>query len=167
MMMINCTLDMEDSILNGWLPRAAELLGDESRAILHDEQLPALERLGYAGSRLREKGLDWKIFYADPESKKLSDATYAEIENFNNDFSDNAMSRGEYFQDYTVDTPHVTVPVLFFYGKTDWSVGPDHYRRVAFPEMILWGSDVGHMPFLENRADLEKAIIAYIDKYGF
>jgi proline iminopeptidase len=33
--------------------------------------------------------------------------------------------------------------------------------------MMLWGSDVGHMPFLENKEDLERAIAAYIDKYGF
>jgi proline iminopeptidase len=31
---------------------------------------------------------------------------------------------------------------------------------------MLWGSDVGHVPFLENKVDLEKAIASYQKKYG-
>lgn len=58
------------------------------------------------------------------------------------------------------------MPVLFFYGRTDWAVGPEHYKYVRFPNMLLWGSDVGHVPFLENPADLEKAIAVFQKKYG-
>jgi proline iminopeptidase len=43
--------------------------------------------------------------------------------------------------------------------------GPAIYKGVHFPEMMLWGSEVGHMPFLENKADLEKAIVSYQKKY--
>jgi len=32
--------------------------------------------------------------------------------------------------------------------------------------MLKWGSDTGHVPFLENPADLEKAIAAFRSKYG-
>jgi len=32
--------------------------------------------------------------------------------------------------------------------------------------MILWGSDVGHMPFLENGEDMQKAILAFLEKNG-
>jgi hypothetical protein len=42
------------------------------------------------------------------------------------------------------------------------------YKRVNFPNMILWKSDIEHMmPFLRNKPDLEKAINSYIDKYKF
>ncbi len=33
--------------------------------------------------------------------------------------------------------------------------------------MMLWGSDVGHMPFLENIPDLEKAITSFVERNGF
>jgi hypothetical protein len=51
------------------------------------------------------------------------------------------------------------------YGRSDWMAGPHAYKGVDFPKMMLWGSDVGHMPFLENQADLENAIGSYGRKY--
>jgi hypothetical protein len=32
--------------------------------------------------------------------------------------------------------------------------------------MLLWRSNVGHMLFMENKVDLEKAISAYQEKYN-
>lgn len=90
-----------------------------------------------------------------------------EIPNWNNDFSSAAFSIKDYWNDYTAETSKIKIPVLFFYGRTDWMVGAKHYLNVKFPNRILWGSNVGHMPFLENCNDLEKAIDKYIVKYGF
>jgi proline iminopeptidase len=72
-----------------------------------------------------------------------------------------------YGVNFKIYTSRVTMPVLFFYGKTDYMVGPGHYRGVYFPDMILWGSDVGHVPFIENKADLKDAIICYVMRYHF
>lgn len=58
-------------------------------------------------------------------------------------------------------------PVLFFYGKTDWMVGAEHYKNVHFPNMTLWESKVGHLPFLENTDDLKKSIINFGKEYKF
>ncbi|HWQ93497.1 MAG TPA: hypothetical protein VN673_17655, partial [Clostridia bacterium] len=60
----------------------------------------------------------------------------------------------EYWQDYAQFTPFISAPVLFFYGRSDWMVGPTHYKHARFPHMLLWPSAVGHVPFLENPADL-------------
>jgi len=61
----------------------------------------------------------------------------------------------------------LNMPVLFFYGKTDWvAAGPSQYKYVHFPNQLLWGSDVGHVPFLENPADLEKAIDQFRGRAG-
>ena len=106
------------------------------------------------------------LFYASPESDAEMNRSFQEIPDFNNDFSGEFRSFPEYFRDYRPATAGVEIPVLFFYGKTDWSVGPRHYRKVRFPNMILWGSDVGHMPFLENGEDMQKAILAFLEKNG-
>lgn len=45
--------------------------------------------------------------------------------------------------------------------------GPEHYQGMHFPEMMLRGSDVVHMPFMENKPDLERAIASYQQKYRF
>jgi proline iminopeptidase len=55
--------------------------------------------------------------------------------------------------------------VLFFYGESDWMVGPTHYEQVRFPHMLLWPSPVGHVPFLENPADLSRAITSYRKRF--
>lgn len=52
-------------------------------------------------------------------------------------------------------------------NRNDWAVGPKHYRKVHFPNMLLWKSDVGHMPFLENREDMQKAVLAFGKRNGF
>jgi proline iminopeptidase len=44
-------------------------------------------------------------------------------------------------------------------------VGPTHYKHVHFPHMLLWPSAVGHVPFLENPADLARAIASYRNRF--
>ena len=166
MIMMNCTLCIEDSFENGWFHRTRELLGKSRCAFLKNDSLSDMEKLAIAAGKLEEKKLRWKIFYASPESDAEMNRSFQEIPDFNNDFSGEFRSFPEYFRDYRPATAGVEIPVLFFYGKTDWSVGPRHYRKVRFPNMILWGSDVGHMPFLENGEDMQKAILAFLEKNG-
>lgn len=64
-------------------------------------------------------------------------------------------------------TPHIPQPVLFFHGRTDHLVGPEHHHGIAFPRMIKWASDVGHMPFLEAPDDLERAIDTARAEFGW
>ena len=59
----------------------------------------------------------------------------------------------------------ISVAVLFFYGQSDWMVGPTHYKQVHFPQMLLWPSAAGHVPFLENPADLARAIHSYRKRF--
>jgi proline iminopeptidase len=86
---------------------------------------------------------------------------------YNHDEENSIMSVREYFGDFKKATAKVTAPVLFFSGKADWMAGLNNYKGVAFPHMMLWRSDVGHVPFVENREDLERAIAQYQKKYKF
>ena len=63
---------------------------------------------------------------------------------------------------------HVTVrgegvPVLFYFGSRDWMVGPEHYRMIEFPDLLLWPAETAHMPFLENQNDLLQAIRTFLE----
>ncbi len=168
MMMINCTLSMKDSFSKSWIPKATELVGeymDPLQENMSSELL--LKRMMEVGKKMDDKKVRWKMAFASPESDNLMNSSYREIPNWNNSFSSVALSIEDYWKDFRIDAGNVKVPVLFFYGKSDWMVGPDHHKNIRFPEMMLWGSDVGHMPFLENQKDLDKAIKAYIKKYKF
>jgi proline iminopeptidase len=167
MMLINCTLSMNDSFGSGWLPKAIELAGNETPVISRDTSVSIYNRMLAIMPVLGEKGEMWKIFFnKEEDSRKLND-TYSKFESWNVDQSETILDNIEYWNDFRKFAPDVKQPVLFYYGKTDWAIGPEHYKGVEFPEMILWGSEVGHMPFLENKQDLFKAINSYIGKYKF
>ncbi|HHU96098.1 MAG TPA: alpha/beta fold hydrolase [Petrimonas sp.] len=162
MIMINCTLSMKESFCNSWIPKAAEFSRVSYTLPKNDSPDSILNEMMEVAKAMDENGVRWKMAYSFQKSDSIMNSSYREISNWNNDFSSKALNIDDYWNDYTTETAKVKIPVLFFYGYTDWMIGPKHYLNVKFPNMILWGSDVGHMPFLENREDLEKAIDKYI-----
>lgn len=166
MMMFNCTLNIDDSYENGWFKKTKELLNSEESNFLEDNALSNHEKLMIAADKLNRKNIRWKIFFSDQKNDHIMGKTFGEIPNFNNDFGNTNLSP-EYMENFMPKTSEVNVPVLFFYGKADWSIGPEHYKGIQFPDMILWGSDVGHTPFLENKEDMEKAVRSFITKWSF
>ncbi|SHJ90925.1 proline iminopeptidase [Epilithonimonas mollis] len=168
MIMINCTLSMKDSFSRSWISKAYELTYEKQDPLPENTSSEMLlKKMMEVGKKMDDKKVRWKMAFASQESDNLMNSSYREIPNWNNNFSSVALSIDDYWKDFTKDAGDVKVPVLFFYGKSDWMVGPDHYKKIKFPNMMLWGSDVGHMPFLENQKDLNKAIKAYIKKYKF
>ncbi|TAL61708.1 MAG: alpha/beta hydrolase [Bacteroidetes bacterium] len=165
MIFINCTLEMDNSFGKSWLPKAVELAGQSVPAVCLDTSVSLYERMLAIMPVLNEKDIMWRLFFASEENNRKMNETYGNFSNWNIDFSEKAMEVADYWNDFRKLTPKVEQPVLFFYGKTDWAIGPDHYKGISFPNMLLWGSEVGHMPFLENKEDMEKAICSYINKY--
>ena len=167
MICINCTLSMEDSFGKSWLPKAIELIGADVPEVGIDTSLSVYERMSAVIPVLSQKGIMWKLFFADEQNSRKMNETYNHFQSWNNDQSENILDYRDYWKDFSIYTSEMDQPVLFFYGKTDWAVGPDHYKSAAFPNILLWDSDVGHMPFLENIPDLEKAISLFAGENGF
>ena len=103
----------------------------------------------------------------EPETFSELDWIAMEIENFNFDFSRYAMDYPEYWENFKPLTAEMEMPVLYFYGLNDFMVGPQHYKGLKFPNLLLWENKGGHVPFIEDREDMEKAIRAYAKKYNF
>lgn len=164
---INCTLDMNDSFGNSWLPRAAKILGKNTPAICSDSTISVYRRMLAVMPVLGESGEMWRIFFSNEEDSGKLNQTYSQFESWNSDQSEQILELDEYWKDYRLFTSKVSQPVLFYYGNTDWAIGPEHYLGAKFPEMILWGSETGHMPFIENKNDVMKAINQYIVSYSF
>ena len=101
--------------------------------------------------------------YAEEENMHIMNATFGEIPNWNGNMGNIVMNLSDYHLNFKPLTSKVQVPVLFFYGKSDWMIGPNHFEGVAFPNMLLWGSEVGHMPFMEGREDLMQAITTFLE----
>jgi proline iminopeptidase len=167
MIFINCTLNMYDSFENSWMPKAIEFVGDSVPAECFDTTVALYKRMIAISPILNKENVRWKLFYASEENNRKMNETYSHYKNWNGDFSETGLEVTDYWQDFRKQTSTIKQPVLFYYGYKDWAIGPEHYKGIRFPDMLLWGSDVGHMPFLENKQDLVKAIHAYIDRYHF
>jgi proline iminopeptidase len=163
MLMLNTSLNFNGSAAEA-LPKMCEFLGDGS--ICADSARPPVERWMLAARQLRDKGAFWKMQYASVENERRMAATFDDIPNWNKD-QENKLNFSEYLADLSAATADLRMPVPFFYGKTDWGVGPGSYKQARFPNQLVWGCDVGHVPFLENPADLEKAIDQFRARYGF
>ena len=102
-----------------------------------------------------------------PDTFAKLDEASAGIENFNYDLGNKIMNSSEYWNNFKPLTGSMQMPVLYFYGTTDFMVGPEHYKGIEFPNLLLWKNKGGHVPFLEDKEDMEEAIIAYLEKYKF
>ena len=166
LLMINCTLDISESCCESWLPKAAEILGEEYPGCENDS-VPMFQRMNDYGNRLREAGLFWQMAYQSTESERIMNETMDDIPNHNYDFGNAVMSSMEYFVNFKPLTSKMEIPVLFFYGTNDWMVGPEHYDNLDFPNLLVWKNEGGHIPFIEEKEDLQKAILAYLEKFDF
>ncbi|MEZ7883680.1 MAG: alpha/beta hydrolase [Bacteroidales bacterium] len=160
MLMINCTLSLEDSFKNSWIPKAYELSGVEYDQ--KSDTLKLMDRFLDALKAISEKGDRWRMAFLNKASEDSISTTYSEINNWNNTFSNVAFSINDYWKDYTTATSDVKVPVLFFYGKSDWSIGPKHYTKVKFPISKVVSCETAHFPFLENKKELEESISQFL-----
>lgn len=166
LMMFNCTLDIEESINKSWIPYACKILGITDKDYYNSDTVTAHQKLNRLFVLLNKAGLSWKMTFASKENEARMNATYSEIPNWNSDFAGIGISHKDYLVNFKPFTTQIKKPVLFFYGRTDRTVGPEHYKGVKFPNMLLWGSDVGHVPFMGNKADVEKAIVSYLKKFN-
>lgn len=165
MLMFNCTLDIKESINESWIPYACEILDIPYSGYFDDPEKSLHMKLDSLFTLLNQNQLGWKMAFSSRESEEIMNATYNDIPNWNGDFSGIGLSHEDYSINFKPYTSEIELPVLFFYGKYDYSIGPTHYQGVNFPNMLLWESEVGHIPFLENKSDVKKAIEAYLEKY--
>ena len=167
MIMLNCTLNLKESLNESWMPKAREILGVDDVEICSDDRIVIMERLNKLLKELLAQGIFWKMTYNSPENEQTVNATSGDIVNRNKDAQKAVLEVSDYWDDFKHFTMEIDVPVLFFYGKSDWMAGPLHYQGVKFPQMLLWESRVGHIALLENRPDLEKALVTFLKKYKF
>ncbi len=165
MIMINCTVSMQDSFGKSWLQKAAEFTGTEYIPIQSASPDSLMSRLMQVSNVLDEQGVRWKMTFVSPEDEQKINDTYNGFPNWNSDFGNAAMFIEDFWKDYRDLTQKVEVPVLFYYGTKDWPVGPEHYKGVKFPQMMLYKSNVMHFPFLEKPEELGTAILIYKKVY--
>ena len=163
MMMFNCTLNIEEGMKRSFIPYAIKILQLADASYYNNDTIPLQNRINSLFSLLNKEGVSWKMAYKKKENEAIMNATFREIPNWNNGFAGIGLWHKDYYGiNFKLYTDQIKLPVLFFYGKSDWTIDPMHYKGVNFPNMLLWSSKGGHVPFMENKPDLEKAMDQYL-----
>ncbi|WP_291788834.1 alpha/beta hydrolase [Cecembia sp.] len=164
MLMINTALHMQECFETSWCPKALEFSGKaDELSLCTDTTSHFVDRWQQAVDLVKEENVFWKMGYAEEENMHIMNATFGEIPNWNGNMGNIVMNLTDYHINFKPLTSNVQAPVLFFYGRSDWMIGPNHFEGLAFPNMVLWGSEVGHMPFMEGREDLMQAIRVFLE----
>lgn len=167
MVMIAPTLNLNESA-EAFIRYALQILdirSDERERYLDKEQYP-MDRLQPLFGMMRERNLFWKPYYARLSSSVLMDSVMSELAAPNTAFSRQAFSMGDYFRNYKPATAGFEGPVLLYFGRTDYAVGPWHYRDITFPAMTLRFWEGGHVPFIEGREELALALNQWLKASG-
>ena len=165
MLMFNCTLDVVESLGTSWIPKACDLLGVTDLEYFNDHLIPLDNKVDSLLLLLKDNALAWQLSFATKVEEDMQKETYHAFPQLNNDFTKAALKLPDYLVNFKIYSYKINIPVLFFYGQTDWTTGPDHHKGIDFPYMVKWPSDVGHMPFIENKEDVEAAIVAYLKRF--
>lgn len=166
LLFINCTLWLEESFEESWLPKAMELAGEKTPKECMDTKKPIHERMMAIAPVLGQNQLLWKMFFAHEANDATMNATYASFTSWNTDFSQRAFELKDYWKNYKKLSKDVKQPVLFFYGTQDWAIGPQHYQGVRFKNLTLQECEVGHIPFLEAQEELLEAIRTFKKRHS-
>lgn len=162
MIMLNGTVNIAESLKSTFAYTRERVTPEQYKELLATDG-PLMNRMSAAMQLLGKDS--YRLFYRDKASSDSMDRVMQEVSGWNYDFGGNVNRYPEYFQDFSPVTETIRVPVLVFSGKSDYAIGPDHYKLIRFPEQMLFRADVGHLPFLEAPGALKSAIDAYLSKY--
>ena len=157
MVFINCTLSRDTSFEESWLPRAISILGDTASPVAKDESRPLKERMMAVFPQLNDDNR-WMLFTPNKWANDSIGSWRFHKDCISHGKGETPLFMDEYGEDFRPLTSAVKVPVLYLYGRQDYAVGPEHYKTLHFPNVVVLGADCGHMVFLEEPAVFAEAL---------
>jgi proline iminopeptidase len=162
LILLNCTLDIYNSIENQ-INYMGQLLARKFTANRQDEIMSVFSS---AKNKLDSLGLTYKIL----SDNKSSDDSVNAIDRTNPSsfgFARKVWSIPEYFQDFSLGTDKVLVPVLVISGLMDHAIGPEHYKKFHYPDQKTCIINGGHLLYYEHTMELLNAIRSWINSPSF
>jgi len=167
-LMFQCTLNITESIEDSHIPIAIKKFDIPNSEYFLNNSNPILERMDSLYSTIITNGIDpWELSFTSIEEAQKFRGMFAEIDEWNTDYSRKALGFKDYSFDFTSITVDIDIPVLYFYGKQDINVGYNHYIRIKFPNLLLYPIEGKHMDFISNKEDYSKAITNFLKKFNY
>ncbi|WP_210466521.1 alpha/beta fold hydrolase [Rufibacter roseolus] len=162
MILLNGTLNLNYSA-QVQIDKGLEILKPENPAPFLDQNRPVIDRFMMIIQALNEKDKYHQLMYTTTEGlRKMNEEDAKRPPNYS--FGQAWMNYPEYFQDFTEVTRHLKMPVLVISGQQDFSIGPDHYKSFKFPNQTTASMPGGHVIYLEQNAQFQKAIKEFLKK---
>ncbi len=158
--LLNATLNMRHSFSHQ-IQKGYKEIGLEQKDFQHHNLELLMEDFYFILSKLTEREVYFKFQYADLRNKNIVDKIDKDLES-DPGFQKHVFSSEEFFEDFTLLTEKITLPVLVIVGKFDDAVGPEHHQTFKFINQevhILSGS---HHPYIENQTGFKKAILDFV-----
>lgn len=165
MLMFNCTLDMNESMEDSYIPSVIEFFEIKKSTFYTNRSIPLATRIDSIQKLFMTRDDVWKLSFSSLEAAIKFGETYSGFQTWNSDFSKSAFLIDDYYKNYSALTNKIFTPILFVYGTNDKNVGVQQYLKVKFPKMLLIEVEGGHMEFIENKNDYNKAIELFIEKF--
>ena len=159
LILLNATIDMEDSIANQ-AEYGENLLAEENLQFIKWSSV--LEKWQYIVNKLIEKDLFYKLQYNDYENFLIVNEVSNSIENFNTVMANQAFGNKEYFTNYFDITKQIYIPVLIITGNEDYAIGTNHYKNFMFPNKKVKVIQGKHMIYLENNEQFTSVIREFV-----
>lgn len=157
---VNTTLNLDYAKSNG-ITQAARILNMPESEFLKPG-VSKTQAFGAVWNKLNEKELAYKMMYRDKAMFQEMAAVMDTSLNWH--FGSNVWNYPEYEQNFTSKTKGITVPVLVFAGKYDYSIGPEHHKSFQFKKAIYKVMDTGHCPYQEQPENFRKHIRKFLAK---
>ncbi|QHL88773.1 alpha/beta fold hydrolase [Nibribacter ruber] len=162
MILLNATLHLEYSA-KVQIQKGLKILKPADPAPFVDEKRPYIDRFMAIIQALNEKNAYHQLMYTTPEGlQKMNEEDAKRPPNYA--FGQVWANSPEYFQDFTEVTRHLKMPVLVISGEQDFSIGPDHYKSFKFPNQTVASMPGGHVIYLEQNAQFQKAVKEFLKK---
>lgn len=167
-LMFHCTLNIKESLENSHIPIAVKKYNIPNSGYFLSNANPIPDRMDSLYASIASKEIDpWELTFTTKQQAVKFREMFQEINEWNTDFSRQAFRIEDYSFDFSSLTKTIDIPVLFFYGKQDLNVGYDHYKKIKFPNLLLYSIEGKHMDFIDNKEDYSKAISGFLKKFNY
>ncbi|MBL0736275.1 alpha/beta hydrolase [Flavobacterium sp. GN10] len=159
LILLNATLDINDSLLNQ-IAFMGKTLGKDFPV---KDKGSILNTFFEAKQQIKKANLDYKILSDNKTTVEKLDSI-DNSEKRNSSFAQHALSGPLYFSDFTKETASIKVPTLVISGTKDNNIGPEHYRLFKFPNQEVTIIDGGHILYYEQNKEFKNAIQNFVQK---
>ena len=159
LILLNATLDINDSLLNQ-IAFMGKTLGKDFTVKSKDSILSTFFE---AKQQIKKADLDYKMLSDNRETVEKLDSIDNSFKR-NSSFAQHALSGPVYFSDFTKETASIKIPTLIISGTKDNNIGPEHYRLFKFPNQEVKIINGGHILYYEQNKEFKNIVEKFVQK---